>query len=61
MTEGLLGFGAMFALMLMRVPIAISMGLVGLVGLGLMRSWPAAMSSAAMACISRRLRATRLV
>jgi len=47
MTEGLLGFGAMFALMLMRVPIAISMGLVGLVGLGLMRSWPAAMSSAA--------------
>ncbi len=47
MTEGLLGFGAMFALMAMRVPIAVSMGLVGLVGLGLMRSWPAAMSSAA--------------
>ncbi|MEO8279739.1 MAG: TRAP transporter large permease [Ideonella sp.] len=47
MIEGLLGFGAMFALMLMRVPIAVSMGLVGLVGLGLMRSWPAAMSSAA--------------
>ncbi len=47
MSEGLLGFAAMFALMLMRVPIAISMGLVGLVGLGLMRSWPAAMSSAA--------------
>ncbi len=47
MTEGLLGFAAMFVLMLMRVPIAISMGLVGLVGLGLMRSWPAAMSSAA--------------
>ncbi len=47
MTEGLLGFAAMFVLMLLRVPIAISMGLVGLVGLGLMRSWPAAMSSAA--------------
>ncbi len=47
MIEGLIGFAAMFALMLMRVPIAISMGLVGLVGLGLMRSWPAAMSSAA--------------
>ena len=47
MIEGLLGFAAMFALMLLRVPIAISMGLVGLVGLGLMRSWPAAMSSAA--------------
>lgn len=47
MIEGLLGFAAMFALMLMRVPIAISMGLVGLIGMGLLRSWPAAMSSAA--------------
>ena len=47
MIEGLAGFAAMFALMLLRVPIAVSMGLVGLVGLGLMRSWPAAMSSAA--------------
>ncbi len=47
MIEGLIGFGAMFALMLLRVPIAVSMGLVGLVGLGLMRSWPAAVSSAA--------------
>jgi TRAP-type mannitol/chloroaromatic compound transport system permease large subunit len=47
MIEGLVGFAAMFALMLLRVPIAISMGLVGLIGLGLMRSWPAAMSSAA--------------
>ena len=47
MIEGLLGFGAMFVLMLLRVPIAVSMGLVGLVGMGLMRSWPAAMSSAA--------------
>ena len=47
MTEGLLGFAAMFALMALRVPIAIAMGLVGLVGLALMRSWPAALSSAA--------------
>lgn len=47
MTEGLLGFFAMFVLMALRVPIAIAMGLVGLVGLGLLRSWPAAMSSAA--------------
>jgi tripartite ATP-independent transporter DctM subunit len=46
-TEGLLGFFAMFVLMALRVPIAIAMGLVGLVGLGLLRSWPAAMSSAA--------------
>ncbi|MDP3084373.1 MAG: TRAP transporter large permease [Rubrivivax sp.] len=47
MTEGLIGFAAMFVLMALRVPIAISMGLVGLLGLGLMRSWPAAMSSTA--------------
>jgi C4-dicarboxylate transporter, DctM subunit len=47
MTEGLLGFAAMFALMALRVPIALAMGLVGLAGLGLMRSWPAAMSSVA--------------
>ena len=47
MTAGLIGFAAMFVLMLMRVPIAISMGVVGLVGMGLVRSWPAAMSSAA--------------
>ncbi len=46
MLEAMAGFGAMFVLMLLRVPIAISMGLVGLVGLGLMRSWAAAFSSA---------------
>ena len=47
MTEGLLGFAAMFVLMALRVPIAVAMGLVGFVGFALMRSWPAAMSSAA--------------
>jgi C4-dicarboxylate transporter, DctM subunit len=47
MFEALLGFAAMFALMSLRVPIAISMGAIGLIGLGLMRSWPAAMSSTA--------------
>ncbi|MEZ5727093.1 MAG: TRAP transporter large permease [Burkholderiaceae bacterium] len=46
MFEGLLGFAAMFALMALRVPIAIAMGLVGFVGMGLMRSWPASISSA---------------
>ncbi len=45
MTEGLLGFAAMFALMALRIPIAVAMGVVGLVGLGLMRSWPAALSA----------------
>ena len=47
MTEGLLGFAAMFVLMALRVPIAVAMGLVGLVGFAMMRSWPAALSSAA--------------
>ncbi|MGH1358197.1 MAG: TRAP transporter large permease [Burkholderiaceae bacterium] len=47
MTAGLIGFAAMFGLMFLRVPIAISMGLVGVIGMGLIRSWPAAMSSAA--------------
>jgi C4-dicarboxylate transporter DctM subunit len=47
MTEGLLGFAAMFVLMALRVPIAIAMGLVGLIGFAMMRSWPAAFSSAA--------------
>ncbi|MFM7706147.1 MAG: TRAP transporter large permease subunit, partial [Rubrivivax sp.] len=47
MIEGLLGFAAMFALMALRVPIAVAMGLVGLVGFAMMRSWPAAFSSAA--------------
>ena len=46
MTEGLLGFAAMLVLMALRVPIAVAMGLVGLVGLALMRSWPAALSAA---------------
>lgn len=43
----MLGFAAMFALMLLRVPIALAMGLVGLVGIGLVRSWPAALNSTA--------------
>ena len=47
MTEALLGFGAMFVLMALRIPIAFSMGIVGVVGIGLMRSWNAALSSTA--------------
>ena len=45
MTEAALGFAALFVLMLLRVPIAFSMAAVGLAGIGLMRSWPAAFSS----------------
>ena len=46
MQEALLGFAAMFALTLARIPIAFSMGIVGFVGLGLLRNWNAAIASA---------------
>jgi tripartite ATP-independent transporter DctM subunit len=46
MTEALIGFGAVFLLALMRVPLAFAMGLVGFIGLGLMRGWPATAASA---------------
>jgi tripartite ATP-independent transporter DctM subunit len=45
MIEALLGFAGMFALMILRVPIALSMGFVGFVGLALIRSWPAALAA----------------
>lgn len=47
MTEALLGLAAMLVLMAVRVPIALAMAIVGFVGLGLMRSWPAAVASTA--------------
>jgi len=47
MTESLLGFGAIFLLALMRVPLAFAMGFVGFIGLGLMRGWPATAAGAA--------------
>lgn len=45
MIETLLGFAAMFILMACKVPIAFAMAAVGFVGIGLMRSWPAALGS----------------
>jgi C4-dicarboxylate transporter DctM subunit len=45
--EALLGFAAVFALALLRVPLAFAMGLVGFVGLGLLRGWPPTMANAA--------------
>jgi len=44
-TVTLLGFAALFALMVLRVPLSFAMGLVGLVGMALLRSWPAALAS----------------
>jgi len=47
MIEALVGFGAVFVLALLRVPLAFAMGLVGFVGLGLLRGWSASAASAA--------------
>ena len=47
MIEALIGFAAIFALALLRVPLAFSMGLVGLVGIGTTIGWPAAYASTA--------------
>ena len=46
MPEFLLGFFAMLALMFARVPIAFAMGIVGFLGLGLLRGWNVAVASA---------------
>ena len=45
MQEFLWGMAAMLALMFARVPIAVSMGIVGFVGLGLLRNWNSSMVS----------------
>ena len=47
MIESLVGFAAIFALALLRVPLAFAMGLVGLAGIGLTRGWQPALASAA--------------
>jgi C4-dicarboxylate transporter, DctM subunit len=46
-TAALIGFAAIFALALMRVPLAFAMGLVGFAGIGLTRGWQPALASAA--------------
>ncbi|MBI3369495.1 MAG: TRAP transporter large permease subunit, partial [Burkholderiales bacterium] len=46
MTEALLGFGAVFILALLRMPLAFAMGAVGYIGLGMLRGWgPTALSA----------------
>lgn len=47
MIDALIGFGAIFVLALLRVPLAFAMGLVGFVGLGVLRGWPPTMSNMA--------------
>jgi tripartite ATP-independent transporter DctM subunit len=46
-TEALIGFVAIFGLALLRMPLAFSMGLVGIVGIGLTRGWMPALASTA--------------
>ena len=47
MIETLLGFVAIFVLALLRLPLSFSMGLVGVVGIGLTRGWDPALASTA--------------
>jgi C4-dicarboxylate transporter DctM subunit len=47
MTAALLGLAAMLVLAFLRMPVAFAMAIPGFVGLGLIRGWPAAMSSTA--------------
>jgi C4-dicarboxylate transporter DctM subunit len=47
MTEALIGFAAIFALALLRVPLAFGMGLVGIAGIGMTRGWGPAFASTA--------------
>lgn len=44
MQESLIGFAALLALILLRVPIAFAMGLVGTIGFAIMVSWNAALA-----------------
>ncbi|RYF36734.1 MAG: TRAP transporter large permease subunit, partial [Comamonadaceae bacterium] len=46
MTAALLGFAAIFALAILRVPLAFAMGVVGFAGIGLTLGWQPAMASA---------------
>jgi len=46
-TAALLGFGAIFLLALLRIPLAFAMGLVGLVGIGATIGWAPAFASTA--------------
>jgi len=46
-TQALLGFAAIFLLALLRVPLAFAMGIVGLIGMGIIRGWHAAFASTA--------------
>ena len=41
---GLIGLGALFILLALRMPVGIAMAIVGTVGFGVLNSWPATMA-----------------
>ena len=45
MIEALLGFAAIFAMALLRIPLAFAMGVVGVAGIGFTRGWDPALAS----------------
>ena len=47
MSAALLGFAVIFALALLRIPLAFAMGAVGIVGMGVTRGWDPALASTA--------------
>lgn len=47
MIEALIGFAAIFAMALLRIPLAFAMGAVGVVGIGVTRGWEPAFASTA--------------
>ncbi len=47
MIDALIGFAMVFVLALLRLPLAFAMGLVGFIGLGLLRGWAPTMANAA--------------
>ena len=47
MIEALIGFAAIFAMALLRIPLAFAMGAVGVVGIGITRGWEPALASTA--------------
>ncbi len=47
MQETILGFGAIFLLAMIRIPLAYAMGIVGFAGIGFLIGWPAANASVA--------------
>ena len=55
MTAALLGFGAVFLLSFLRIPISFSMAVVGFVGLGLLRNWNAAVASVSQTIVETGL------